>query len=380
MPKKEFLAEYSTPRLPTVRVNGTKNTFTQIIHLSQSIVELNGWDKDEGKKKLKSLLHKTREYDSFIEKMTDKFLKPLCLYDNTPHAKTMLPYSLFLQFQFTLAKPFISRDDEDFYIIENPLKKEKVFKVPMMAASGWKGNLRWMAGKLFVDEFPETLTLDTLQDSDIFEKRLQLVRIFGNENTPIEDYFNQCLAERCLAQKSFSDEEAKKQAMKDHTKKIGEQFQQYVQNNIEQTEDVPGVQGRLRCYPTFFDRIDLEVINPHDRKTRAGKKPIYFEVVPEGASGVFSLLWIPFDLSDGGQDTKQTALQADWAILSKTIEELFLTYGFSAKKTSGYGVIHESIETAQTLIGGMTKTFHENRISLKTFLGNVNTWLTSPQT
>ena len=52
--------------------------------------------------------------------------------------------SFFLQFKIRLAKDYISRDDEDFYIIDNPVRKDKVFKIPMVAATSWKGNLRWM--------------------------------------------------------------------------------------------------------------------------------------------------------------------------------------------------------------------------------------------
>jgi CRISPR-associated protein Cmr2 len=51
-------------------------------------------------------------------------------------------YTLYLQFEFTLARPYISKDDIAVYIEENPIRKETIFKVPMISASGWKGNLR----------------------------------------------------------------------------------------------------------------------------------------------------------------------------------------------------------------------------------------------
>ena len=45
--------------------------------------------------------------------------------------------SAFLQFDFTLAAPFFTKDDTPLYVTEavNPVRKEKVFRVPMMAAS-----------------------------------------------------------------------------------------------------------------------------------------------------------------------------------------------------------------------------------------------------
>ena len=59
---------------------------------------------------------------------------------------------------------------------------------------------------------------------------------------------------------------------------------------------------------TFFDLIDVEVINPHSRKTRAGTHPIYLECVPQGAKGTFSLLYVPFDLI--GADKAEIRRQA----------------------------------------------------------------------
>ncbi|MRJ06982.1 MAG: hypothetical protein C6I01_05625, partial [Epsilonproteobacteria bacterium] len=43
---------------------------------------------------------------------------------------------------FVLRKPYISKDDTTFYLIDNPVKKEWVFKVPYVAPSQWKGALR----------------------------------------------------------------------------------------------------------------------------------------------------------------------------------------------------------------------------------------------
>jgi CRISPR-associated protein Cmr2 len=105
----------------------------------------------------------------------------------------------------------------------------------------------------------------------------------------------------------------------------------------------PDHSGRLMCYPTFFDLIDLEVINPHSRKTRAGTQPIYFECVPAGAKGTFSLLYVPFDLiGQPGERIKQQA-RLDLQTVCPAITALMLTYGFSAKRTSGFGAAHDTI-------------------------------------
>lgn len=58
-------------------------------------------------------------------------------------------YSFVLQFTFTLAQPYISRDEQDFYILDNPIRKDKVFELPYVASTSWKGSLRaalWKEG------------------------------------------------------------------------------------------------------------------------------------------------------------------------------------------------------------------------------------------
>ena len=73
-------------------------------------------------------------------------------------------FSFSIQFTFTLEKPYISRDEQDFYIIDNPIRKDKVFGLPYVPPSSWKGSLRaaiWQLGHRADDE--------------------DIRRIFGNE-------------------------------------------------------------------------------------------------------------------------------------------------------------------------------------------------------
>ncbi|MFZ3252988.1 MAG: RAMP superfamily CRISPR-associated protein [Syntrophales bacterium] len=211
----------------------------------------------------------------------------------TPHPQIDIdifpPYSLFLQFKFTLATPYLSKDDDQFYICENPIRKDKVFKVPMVSASTWKGNLRWTArqiGGLNTEE---------------------IIRLFGNE------------------------------------KREEREFRR----------------GRLNFFPTFFDRIGLEVINPHDRKTKAGIQPIYIESVPEGGSGTFTLLYVPFDLMGKQENEVKEQVKKDMDTVSDSLKEMMLTYGFSAKKSSGFGIIENNFK-----IGTSGGQFIINGISL----------------
>lgn len=185
--------------------------------------------------------------------------------------------SWFLQFDFTLAKPYISHDDTPSYIIDNPVSTDRVFGLPLIRSSSWKGNLRSAVRQLksWTDEQPE------------------LVRLFGN------------------------------------SKGADENFRA----------------GRLECYPTFFYRVGLEIINPHNRARKVGKNPILFECVPAGAKGTFSLLYVPFDLI-GRATTEEISQQAegDLRLVANAVREMMLTYGFSAKRTSGYGTAADNLD------------------------------------
>jgi len=128
-----------------------------------------------------------------------------------------------------------------------------------------------------------------------------------------------------------------KEARARYVQKIRERFR------LDEKAEMPHHSGRLMFYPTFFDQIDVEVINPHSRKTKAGTHPIYLECVPQEAKGIFTLLYVPFDLI--GADEAEIRKQAleDLKLVAEGLKEMFLTYGFSAKRTSGYGVAEEQV-------------------------------------
>jgi CRISPR/Cas system CMR subunit Cmr6 (Cas7 group RAMP superfamily) len=81
------------------------------------------------------------------------------------------PYTFALQFPFRLTKAYLSKDDRAFYIVDNPVRRDKVFRLPYVAPSSWKGSLRaalWNRG----------------HDED--ESAIR--RLFGNERVPEEDF------------------------------------------------------------------------------------------------------------------------------------------------------------------------------------------------
>ncbi len=275
----------------------------------------------------KSLVHsrgaQINEYQKNVIKLYPKRMDRLGLQKPAmPNMMHLLPGAWFLQFSFTLAKPWMSRDDDLFYVAEsvNPVRKDKVFKVPMMSAAAWKGLLRWTA-----------MRLELMEEQDPCQfagKRLYHTLLFGDEkgedpnrNSGFAGYLDELLP---------------------GARSLYECLQrQYYQ--LCETAPILHHRGRLTFYPTLFNLIDLEVINPHSRKTKAGTFPIYLECVPAGAQGVFSLLYVPFDSSM--QDGPATFCQAakGLRLVTRAIADMMLIYGFSAKRSSGYGLAEERV-------------------------------------
>ncbi|HZQ97534.1 MAG TPA: RAMP superfamily CRISPR-associated protein [Chloroflexota bacterium] len=201
-----------------------------------------------------------------------------------------LPDSSWLAFEvmFTLETPWYSKDDRPFHVLDNPLRKDRVFGVPYLAAASWKGLLRWacrMQAGLHDYLGQHGGKLDGWQDP------AWIVHLFGNEKGEAEDF------ER----------------------------------------------GALAFYPTWFDKIGFEIINPHSRRTRAGTKPIAYEVVPAGTEGTLHLLYAP--LPGAATRDKVKSEEAIERLLEAT-QALLTTYGMSAKRTAGWGTAGVSRWTA----------------------------------
>jgi len=211
-------------------------------------------------------------------------------------------YSFALELRFQLARPYLSQDDDAFYIIDNPVRKDKVFKVPFVAPSSWKGSLRAVATRRLLDVFSGLLR-DKPPDEEgrqkllqkLWAERARRVMLFGNEKQNDADFLNRWLAPRLSVAPPEEGEKERRKWLKKQAEKLGKDFEAYLIKHGYRTEKIEGRQGRLFFFPTFFDKIGLEIINPHDRERRVGKNPILFECVPAGATGTFRLLYVPYD-------------------------------------------------------------------------------------
>jgi len=180
---------------------------------------------------------------------------------------------------FTLLSPWYSKDDRPLHVLDNPVRKDRVFGVPFMSAASWKGLLRWacrMQAGMYGHLESHGMKMDSWKDP------AWIVHLFGNERAE------------------------------------GEEFSR----------------GALIFYPTWFSKVGFEVINPHKRKTRAGTQPIYYEVVPAETKGSLRLLYAPLPREVENDKVKPVYVIAN---LIDGITALLETYGISAKRTAGWG-------------------------------------------
>lgn len=189
----------------------------------------------------------------------------------------IIPGWFALSVKFELQTPWYSKDDRPFHVLDNPVRKDRVFGVPFMSAASWKGLLRWACRMEAKDSLLQHLekhdnTLDGWSDP------AWILHLFGNEKA----------------------------------------------------EDSEFKQGALAFRPTWFSKVGFELINPHDRARRAGTVPIVYEVVPAGRCGTLRLLYAPRPGEPAPEDTFQRLFDA--------IEKLLTVYGFSAKRTAGWGL------------------------------------------
>ena len=215
-------------------------------------------------KKKKEILNKIRSGTQNIED-----------FYPTPDDLSHLPEnSLLIKISFTLKKPYTSKDEGEFHIIdgrtENPIVRDKFTGLPMIRPSTWKGHLRFAAERI----------------DDKNEEKNIIRRLFGSE-----------------------------------------------------PKSADTLKGRLYFFPTFFkDDAQRDVITPLKRDTRTptSRGAIPLEVMKPGSKGDFYLLYVPYPK---GKDFKEEEINEDLKFLAEALNLMFYTYGFSAKKTSGFGVI-----------------------------------------
>lgn len=136
-----------------------------------------------------------KDKGKFLKKWQDTFTRPSGLLEkfsflpDTSIVEQLPLFSFALHFRFKLKKPYLSKDDRDFYLLDNPLRREKVFQTPMVASTTWKGTLRsalWQLDKR--DDHPAIVRLfGNPRESEIGKSgRLYFYPTFLKANVDVE--------------------------------------------------------------------------------------------------------------------------------------------------------------------------------------------------
>jgi len=113
------------------------------------------------------------------------------------------------------------------------------------------------------------------------------------------------------------------------------------------TEDL--IKGRLYFFPTFFkDNPENDIITPLDRERRIpARGPINLEIIKPNKDAEFYILYFPYPKNN---EFNEKEVKEDLEFLADAIKLMLYFYGFSAKKTSGFGVIKENLNEGRIWI------------------------------
>lgn len=273
-----------------------------------------------------------------FQKRADDWLIPLGLAPALPALDELPELSFAVHFRFKLRQPYISHDESALYLLDNPVRKEKVFRLPYVAPTQWKGTLHAVMASQFATQWEHKIK----NDDDLkafFRQRARLFTLFGTEKAFESGAKSQKKSqEKKKPQTIYLDQLLPAEKREWNAQMYRRYIRRYLSSN-------GFLAGRLQFYPSFFTQLGLDVMNPHSRKTGAGALPILFETVPKGAEAEFVLLYVPHDCVGQQQDAKVRAQVAeDLKLIAHGLHEMFCLYGFGAKTTSGFGRADEKVE------------------------------------
>lgn len=259
------------------------------------------------------------------------------------HIKNLPKYSFAIWFKFKLQAPYFSKDDDEFYIIQNPALKEKNFKVPMVRGSSWKGALAHSFRELFKDTHNREKIESFLRIFGAGSESIKAIEGYISDKTKDLNKLKEKLLEFILFElwlkvdKGLIEKVKNLKTKDDLLKFLKNQISKKLEKNQKELPlEFQTHKGRAIFYPTYFDKLSIELINPHDRRKRAGTIPIHYEVVPKETEGVFQLIYIPFDgiLKEDNKLTEE--INKDLSNLCKAIE-ILSNKGIGAKTKLGWG-------------------------------------------
>ena len=268
--------------------------------------------------------------------------------DMKNYINSLIPGSFGLRIEFILKSPYFSRDNDELYIVQNPVLKEYTTKVPMIKGSGWKGYLSSTALKMLAEKVEN----DDSSISDMIKFYLSYIRIFGtgsedfrkleemitkyienNHDNQDKQKLTNALIKYCLYDLGINIRISK------NGTSIEEQLVEQIREKEKSVVEIFSVsKGRGIFYPTYFNKISYEVINPQNEKKRKGTFPIFYEVVPSGAEGIFQFIYVPFNGILKDKKALKKEVEEDKRFLEEVFKYCLEQTGIGAKSKLGWGL------------------------------------------
>lgn len=208
---------------------------------------------------------------------------------------SVLPaFSAAVTLRFQLLAPLLTRDDDPFYLFDNPVRKDHIFGVPCLAAASLKG----LAADAFQRGFPDDLPWKNLGKDD-------QERMIG--------YRRKSALARRLFGVASDDAAAASEA------------------------------GRLHFSPVWFSHVQYLVMNPtRTDGSGIGTQPIQFEAIApvddKGKPVQGEVSFFYFNPAGAKQSDEATA-RTDLACLVGALAAWWPALGLGAKRLAGYGAI-----------------------------------------
>ncbi|WP_034435037.1 RAMP superfamily CRISPR-associated protein, partial [Candidatus Contendibacter odensensis] len=201
-------------------------------------------------------------------------------------------YSARLLLSFRLLTPLLTKDDDPFYLFDNPARKDHLLGLPYLSAASLKG-----------------LSADAYQ------------RAFPNRQPWLE--LGKDDPDRTRAFRHADPHAKRLFGIADDGVKI-------------ENEKNPSEAGRLHFSPVWFNNLQLLVINPSKAETAMGTQPIHFEAVAPDQTGVLEVVYFN---PHGIKDSDEATVRADLARWLAAVASWWPVLGLGAKRLAGYGAI-----------------------------------------
>ena len=218
-------------------------------------------------------------------------------------------YSARLLLSFKLLTPLITKDDDPFYLFDNPARKDHLLGLPYLSAASLKG----LSADAYQRAFPNPRPWPELGKDDP-----DRTRAFRHADSHAKRLFG------------IADDGVK------------------IEN-----ENNPSEKGRLHFSPVWFNQLQLLVMNPGNPANATGTLPIQFEAIAPNQTGILEVVYFN---PHGIKDSDETTARADLARWLAAVATWWPVLGLGAKRLAGYGAIRIEKVTLQAVgWSGMTE-------------------------